>query len=45
MKRKNVSAPMEDINESSYQWVDENLDEDALDLDEWAFMHGYYEEV
>ena len=25
-------------------WFDEALDEDGVDLEEWAFWQGYYEE-
>jgi len=27
------------------KWFDEELDNDGLDLQEWAFMQGYYGEV
>ncbi|MBS3167751.1 hypothetical protein J4216_01360 [Candidatus Woesearchaeota archaeon] len=26
-------------------WWDEELDRDGLDLDQWGFLQGYYEEI
>lgn len=45
MRRHITKLPIEDLDERPLDWVDESLDEDALDLDEWAFLHGYYGEV
>ena len=28
----------------SSRWIDEELDSDGLDLEEWAFMQGYYQD-
>lgn len=43
MKRV-LKIPMENLDEKPVDWADDSLDEDALDLDEWAFLRGYYGE-
>ncbi len=44
MKRRTIHAPFEDIETKEiYGWTDDSLDEDGMDLDEWAFIQGYYE--
>ena len=45
MRKQVIKAPIEDLDERPSQWVDDSLDEDALELNEWAFLQGYYEEV
>ena len=45
MKKQAVKAPVEDLDEMPYEWADESLDDDALELSEWAFLQGYYGEV
>ena len=32
------------IEERPVSWLDDSLDDDGVDLEEWAFWQGYYEE-
>ena len=39
IKKRITDESMEEDN----LWIDDSLEDDALDLEEWAFMQGYYQ--
>lgn len=45
MRRREIKAPFGDIDTRIiHDWTDDSLEDDEVDLNEWAFMQGYYEE-
>ncbi len=43
MRRRAVRAPFEDLDTRKiYDWTDDGLEDDEMELNEWAFMQGYY---
>ncbi len=42
--KRNFEIKEEIREEAPELWLDEALDEDGVDLEEWAFWQGYYKE-
>ena len=46
MKKFRVEVIEENVWEAHPEmWADEELESDAIDLEEWAFVRGYYGEL
>ncbi|HLC58380.1 MAG TPA: hypothetical protein VJI68_00815 [Candidatus Nanoarchaeia archaeon] len=44
MKLKSVRRLIEQHTEEYSKWWDDSLDSDGVDLEQWGFCQGYYEE-
>lgn len=43
--RRYIPKKVEEEVDHPSEWLEEDLDNDGLDLDEWAFSMGYYGEL